>query len=225
MSDQATTPAASDAAPAAAAPAAAPAADAGGTALTAPPAAAPAADGTPPAADPNATGNEPDKKPDEGKPAPRAPAEYADFTLPDGATLAPEVKAMLTDAAKNLDLTQEQAQKLVELDLKRNQQFTERVNAQGTQWLNELPSDKEFGGEKLSENLAIATKAIDAFGTPELKKLLNETRLGNHPELIRVFYRAGKAISQDSRFVAGGSGNQPAKGDAAAALYPNQKPV
>lgn len=156
-------------------------------------------------------------------PAARAPAEYADFTVPEGQTLTPEVKAMITDAAKNLDLTQEQAQKLVELDIKRTQEMNQRVADQGTQWLNELPSDKEFGGEKLSENLAVAKKAMEAFGTPELKQLLETSRLGNHPEVIRVFYRAGKAISQDSRFVSGGSGSQPAKADAASALYPTQK--
>lgn len=132
---------------------------------------------------------------------------------------------MITEAAKDLDLTQEQAQKLVELDIKRTQALNQRVADQGTQWLNELPSDKEFGGEKLSENLAVAKKAMEAFGTPELKQLLETSRLGNHPEVIRVFFRAGKAISQDSRFVSGGSGDKPVKGDAASTLYPNQKPA
>lgn len=124
--------------------------------------------------------------------------------------------------AKELDLTQEQAQKLIDLDAKRAQSQLDAVNAQTKKWLDELPSDKEFGGDKLKENLAIANKAVEAFGTPELKQLLNESRLGNHPELIRAFYRAGKAISQDTRFVAGGSGNKPVKADAASALYPNQ---
>lgn len=145
--------------------------------------------------------------------------------MPDGQTLPPEVKAMITEAAKDLDLTQEQAQKLFEINVKREQAVHQRVADQGTQWLNELPSDKEFGGEKLSENLAVAKKAMEAFGTPELKQLLETSRLGNHPEVIRVFFRAGKAISQDSRFVSGGSGDKPAKADAASALYPTQKPA
>lgn len=132
---------------------------------------------------------------------------------------------MVKDTAKALDLTQEQAQTLVDLNIKRDQAMHERVQTESTRWLNELPSDKEFGGEKLSENLAIAKKAIDTFGTPELKELLEKSRLGNHPEVIRAFYRAGKAISQDNRFVAGGSGAKPAKGDAASSLYPNQTPA
>lgn len=132
---------------------------------------------------------------------------------------------MVKETAKALDLTQEQAQQLVDLNIKHDKALTDQVTTESNKWLSELPSDKEFGGEKLSENLAIAKKAIDTFGTPELKQVLEQSRLGNHPELIRAFYRAGKAISQDTRFVAGGSGTAPAKGDAATSLYPNQKPA
>jgi hypothetical protein len=59
---------------------------------------------------------------------------------------------------------------------------------------------------------------MDAFATPELRTLLNESGLGNHPEIIRAFYRAGKAISEDG-FVAGGH-KATDKGDAKR-LYPN----
>ena len=45
-------------------------------------------------------------------------------------------------------------------------------------------------------------KALDAFGTPELKDVLNATGFGNHPEVIKAFYKAGKAISADG-FVPG----------------------
>jgi hypothetical protein len=44
----------------------------------------------------------------------------------------------------------------------------------------------------------VAKKALDAFGTAELRSLLNESGLGNHPEVIRFMFRAGKAISEDS---------------------------
>lgn len=198
----------------------------GDTALTAAPAAAPsAAPAAAPAADPAAVVTaDPAAAPDPAKPAEaRAPAEYADFNLGDGKTLPPEVAAKVKEIAKDMDLTQEQAQKLVELNLKQDMAQTEQLATQSQQWLAGLPSDKEFGGDKFSENMAIAKKAIDAFGSPELKSLLDQTKLGNHPELIRAFYRAGQAISQDTRFVAGGSGNQPASRSAAASLYPNQK--
>ena len=69
-------------------------------------------------------------------------------------------------------------------------------------WFEASKSDKEFGGDKLEANLGIAKKALDTFGTPELNKLLVSTGLGNHPELIRLMFKAGKALSEDT-FVAG----------------------
>ncbi|OJU90992.1 MAG: hypothetical protein BGO13_08680 [Burkholderiales bacterium 66-5] len=124
-------------------------------------------------------------------PAPRAPEQYEAFTLPEGLTgdAAPDFTAFNT-LAKDLDLSQQDAQKLVDFQAK-------AVSASRAQWAEAAHADKEFGGEKLDENVAVARKAIDTFGTPELKAWLNQTGIGNHPELIRAFYRAGKAMSDD----------------------------
>ena len=56
------------------------------------------------------------------------------------------------------------------------------------------------------------------FGTPELRDVLNMTGLGNHPEIIRAFYRAGKAISEDA-FVSG-SPRRADDMDAAKRMFP-----
>ena len=78
------------------------------------------------------------------------------------------------------------------------------------QWAADSKADKEFGGDKLQENLAVAKKARDAFATPALVELLDQSGLGDHPEVIRFFVKAGKAISDDN-FVGGGQGStQPA---------------
>jgi len=58
---------------------------------------------------------------------------------------------------------------------------------------------------------------MDKFGTPELTKLLNASGMGNHPEIIRAFYRAGKAISEDS-FVGGSRATAPV--DPSKRMYP-----
>jgi len=73
------------------------------------------------------------------------------------------------------------------------------------EWAESAKTDKEFGGDKLPESLMSAKKALEAFGTPELKTLLNESGLGNHPDVIRFMVRAGKAISEDG-FVSGARG-------------------
>ena len=93
----------------------------------------------------------------------------------------------------------------------------EQIETIRTGWLESSKSDKEFGGEKLEQNLGVAKGALDKFGSPELNQLLVSTGLGNHPEVIRLMYRVGAAISQDT-FVAGSA---PARSqvDATKVLY------
>ena len=133
--------------------------------------------------------------------------------------MADDIKA----TAKELGLTQSQAQKLADLALKRTEsaqsQQAEMLAQARDEWAGQAKADKEFGGDAIEANLATARKALDTFGTPELKALLNESGLGNHPEVIRFFYRSGKAISED-RVIRGGAAGQPT--DPAKRLFPNQ---
>jgi len=161
----------------------------------------------------------------EGKPT-GAPEAY-EFKAPEGKEFDPEVINSFSDIAKELDLPQDAAQKMIDKLApkiqERQQQVIEQVR---NDWAQQAQTDREYGGEKLAENLAVAKKALDAFGTPELRSLLNESGLGNNPEVIRFMFRAGKAISED-RFVGGTSGGAKASGpksfnDAASALYSNQ---
>ena len=169
-------------------------------------------------ADGNKDGTQADDKKADG-----APEKY-EFKAPEGREYDAEVINNFSEVAKELNLSQDAAQKLLDkmapIVEQRQIQQIEQVR---TQWAEAARADKEFGGEKLSENLAVAKKALDQFGTPELRTLLNESGLGNHPDVIRFMFRAGKAISED-RYVGGdvgkGGKSQP-KGfnDLAAALY------
>jgi len=140
------------------------------------------------------------EKPEDDKPQ-GAPEEYAEFTLPDGVEFDAELGGDLKTFAKEQNLSQEQAQKLADLGAKQLQKFqaaqADAVAQAREAWQSEARADKEYGGDKFDESLASAKKAVDAFATPELKTLLNQTGLGNHPELIRFMVRAGKAISED----------------------------
>ena len=110
-----------------------------------------------------------------------------------------EVLNAFGDVAKELDLPQEDAQKVLDkvapVIQERQAKMLEQVRAD---WASESQSDEEFGGEALNENLNVAKQALDAFGTDAFKSLLQETGFGNHPEIIRFMYRAGKALSEDS---------------------------
>lgn len=164
------------------------------------------------------------------KPAEEAkPAEVVyEFKLPDGVELKSEAVDELKATAKEFGLTQEQAQRIADLGVKQAQgfaaQLVEQQKSLTTQWAEETTTDKEIGGDKLSENLGVAKKALDSFGTPALKTLLNQSGLGNHPEVVRFMVKAGKAISEDGQLVTGAAAqadraNTPIENR----LYPNQK--
>jgi hypothetical protein len=146
--------------------------------------------------------------------AKNAPEAY-DLKPPEGIDIDTDA---FSEFARDADLTQDQAQKLLEkmatASMARQQAAAEQMRQQ---WASDSKADKEFGGDKLPENLGIAKKAMDQFGSPELKSLLEQSGLGDHPEVIRFFFRAGKAISED-RTVTGNSRGQAFD---ARSLYPN----
>lgn len=127
-----------------------------------------------------------------------APEAY-EFKAPDGQEFDVEVIKAYSEVAKELNLPQEAAQKVLDkMGPIMANQTGERLKAVRAEWADSAKADKEFGGKALPENLAVAKKALSTFGTPELRAFLEETGLGNHPEIIRAFYRAGRAISDDS---------------------------
>jgi len=142
--------------------------------------------------------------------------------------LDPEVVTAFGEVAKDLNLPQEAAQKVLDkvapVIQARQAKAIEEAKAG---WANDSQADKEFGGENFDSNLTVAKSALDTFGNDALKSLLAETGFGNHPEIIRFMYRAGQAISEDS-YVGNSEG---AKGNSipkdfngiANALYSNQQ--
>jgi hypothetical protein len=133
------------------------------------------------------------------------------------------------DIAKELDLSNAAAQKVVDKVgpvLAQRQQ--EQLQTARNMWGEQSQADKEFGGEKLAENLSVAGKALDAFATPELRELLQQSGLGNHPEVIRFMVRTGKAIDTDKYVGPSAGSNAPRNAPQdmagyASALYKNQQ--
>jgi len=131
-----------------------------------------------------------------------APEAY-DFKPPEGQEFDPEFIKTYSEVAKELNLTQDKAQTLIyKIGPVIQSRQQARIEAVQQEWVTTSKTDQEFGGEKLEENLGIAKQALDKFGTSELKELLNTSGIGNHPEVIRFFFRTGKAISPDG-FVGG----------------------
>ena len=147
----------------------------------------------------------------------QAPAEYTDFTMPEGVTASPELLTEFKGVAKEMGLTQEQAQKLVDLQAKAVLASAQEQQAlfqqMGIDWANET---KKMLGSNFESEMRYAAKARDKFATPELVAVLNDSKLGNHPEMVRLFIAIGKAISEDS-FV---SGKAAPEKDRLSAMYP-----
>lgn len=179
---------------------------------------------------PDADGKQPDadgKKPDgtkEGKDDKVIPFTAADITLPEGVARDDESLGELTAFATKHNLSKEAVQDLANLGAKAAGKVAGQpkaiVDAARVEWRKELAADKELGGAKLDENLSVAKKALDAFGSPALKELLEASGLGDHPEIIRAFHKAGSLISEDKLVTSGN--NNAAERDPATTLFPNQ---
>lgn len=143
------------------------------------------------------------------------PAAY-EFKAPEGMELDAASVDDFRAVAAELKLSPEAAQKVVDIAIKREQARAEAFATQVQAWGDEVRADKDIGGAKLDENLGVARKAIDQFGSPELKSLLDSTGMGNHPEVVRMMVRIGRAISED-KIVRGNTSATPK--DHAALLY------
>ena len=142
-----------------------------------------------------------------------APEKY-EFQAAEGVELDTEALKEFEPVARELNLTNEQAQKLVDAYPKIlagvQQRQAEAWQKTTEQWAADVKADKEIGGDKLISNLSAAQRALDQFGTPELKEYLNTTGLGNHPDLVKTFVKIGKAMSEDGMVTGGNEGQRSA---------------
>ena len=133
----------------------------------------------------------------------KAPDEYADFKMPKD---MPVDEALLNDfkpLAKEMDLSQEKAQKLIDLYAENVaplmvQRQTEAWNGQLEAWKAECQADQEIGGDRFEPAVLEAKRVINTLGTQELKKVFDDYGLGNNPELVRVFSRMAKYLKEDT---------------------------
>tara|TARA_R110000744_G_scaffold23133_1_gene58788 strand:- start:3132 stop:3773 length:642 start_codon:yes stop_codon:yes gene_type:complete len=137
-----------------------------------------------------------------------APENYEAFTLPDGFDLDDEMSTQFSEVAKELNLSQDQAQKLVDLQTAAATtagiKSTEAWSDLKSTWQTEAKSDKEFGGKAFDENIGTAKLALEKYGSDELNSAIELTGMGNHPEFIRLLYKVGLTLKEDKLMVEGG---------------------
>lgn len=175
----------------------------------------PVADGAKPVVD------KPAAKAGEEKPQ-GAPEKYEPFTVPEGVTFDPKAVEAFQAKAKELGLSQDQAQKLVDFQSEavKVAQDTNKKNFEDLQkeWSDQTKKDL---GANADKELAFAAAGRDKFATEGLRSILNDSGLANHPEVIKMFITIGKAISEDG-FVPGAAATDKADKSHADIMYPEQ---
>ena len=163
---------------------------------------------------------------------PEVPDAY-ELTAPDGLSIDPSDVAAATPIFKELGLTNEQANKLMPVAAQfaqrigdqLNQQILDGVMVERKSWLTAAEADPEIGGAQWKGSLTTAAKALDGLGFEKgspFRVLLDESGLGNHPDMIRAWVKVGKAIGEDSKFPR--SDSNPAKPKShAQTLYPKNE--
>ena len=128
------------------------------------------------------------------------PDEYEEFDLPEGVSVDKEMLDGFMADAKEIGLTQEAAQKLVNRYVGGMQALGAQQDAlrqkQANDWREAIEADDELGGTDMEQKLAVANQAITQFGNNEMLQALVESNRGNHPEIVRFVYRVGKQLTQ-----------------------------
>lgn len=169
------------------------------------------------------------------KPA-EPPKEYADYNLPDGFELDPEVKKEADAIFRGLNLTQEQAQSLVDFYTAKTvaaaqepyKAYAEMTNT----WLKEAQDHPDLRG-KLGPgqevNVRIA-RALESLGDPKLandfRSLMDLTGAGNNQAFIRVIDKLAQRAVEGTAVNGRGPApvTEPGRSDRptpAQALYPH----
>lgn len=114
-------------------------------------------------------------------------------------------------AQKLFDLYQSQNVKLLDglkaADLESKKKFETELATEKAEWLKQCQADKEYGGQAWDANQSVIERAAREFtGAVQVMQAYN---LNTHPEIVRMFYRAGKLMSEDNSQISGnGAGKE-----------------
>lgn len=168
----------------------------------------------------------PAEKKAEEKPAEKPVVEKYDIKLPEGSKLDDGAIERTVSFAKERGLTTKVAQELLDRESKMLGSYAESQHKAfkdiAAGWIDQAKADKEFGGEAFPANVELAKRVVTRYGSDELKKGLEETGFGNHPDLVRMLVRIGKSMSED-QLVMPGKNTTADKRDMAEVFYGQTK--
>ena len=126
---------------------------------------------------------------------PRIPANASEYQLqlPEG--MQAEEFSDFLQFAHEAGMSQEQVNKSLEFSMKQQQAAQQRTMEAEA---NAIGSLKSEWGDSFEANAKMAASAVTRFGGDELKAFLDSSRLGNNPQLVKMFHKISVAISEDS---------------------------
>lgn len=127
-----------------------------------------------------------------------------EIKVPDGTAVNEEQLTKLKEIVADANLSpSERAQKLVDMHAATLKEVVEGpvkvwMDTQ-KQWQANVKADPELGGANYTNVEATIAKFLDSIGGKEAAKMREAfifTGAGNHPEIVRLMYRAGKIVTE-----------------------------
>jgi hypothetical protein len=150
-----------------------------------------------------------------------APEAY-DVKAPEGMTFDKDVFDAVAGDLKDMDLSNAAAQKLVDLYGSKvvpllTQREAERAEAAQLEraatirkeWATEARADPEIGGANFDQTVDACAQVWDRFGIKKgegIRQLLDESGLGNHPDMLRFLSRVSKGTGEGQFVPSDGAG-------------------
>ncbi len=97
------------------------------------------------------------------------------------------------DLARRHALPPEAADQMMAILRTHLDRMTQRRAALLARWADQARFDGEYGRSGFPAALYTARQAVERFGGDRLRTVLDDTLLGSHPEIIRTFWKVGKA--------------------------------
>lgn len=147
--------------------------------------------------------------------------------MPEGMVVNETALAAFSPLAKEMNLTQDQAQKLVNIQTEQiaaaEAAQVEQWQTTQDEWRETSKNDPLIGGTNFQATMGHVKTFLNKFANPAMLELLDDTGVGNNVEVIRLFAAAGKAMGEGN--IAPGNPAPPGgQLTQAQILYPDQKP-
>ncbi len=110
-------------------------------------------------------------------------------------TIPSRTLARIRDLARRHDLPPQVEAEMVAIHQDHLAHEEKRRRALVARWAERARLDPEFGRNAFPAALYTARQAVERFGGERLRQVLDDTELGSHPEIIRTFWKIGKATA------------------------------